>query len=65
MVWAATGATTDLEMLLRAATPEQLAEASRRIGLDWVWDNMINAAMPTEPATGVKAKLNETAVPLL
>jgi hypothetical protein len=59
MVWAATGATTDLEMLLRAATPEQLAEASRRIGLDWVWDNMIAAAMVTEPTT--KPATQETA----
>ena len=65
LVRLATGVTTDLERLLRSSTPEQLVEVSRRIGLDWVWDNMINAAMPTEPATGVKAKLNETAVPLL
>ena len=48
LVWLATGATTDLERLLRSSTPDQLVEVSRRIGLDWVWDNMIAAAMPTE-----------------
>src|SRR5262245_19588012 len=37
VVWLATGATTDLERLLRSSTPEQLVEVSRRIGLDWVW----------------------------
>jgi len=75
MVWLATGATTDLERLLRSSTPEQLVEVSRRIGSDWIWDWMIAPAMApepateviTEPATVVKAKLNENgiAVPLL
>jgi hypothetical protein len=75
MVWLATGATTDLERLLRSSTPEQLVEVSRRIGSDWIWDWMIAPAMApepateviTEPATVVKAKLNEngTVVPLL
>ena len=51
LVWLATGATADLERLLRSSTPEQLVEVSRRIGLDWVWDNMIAAAMPAAPAT--------------
>jgi hypothetical protein len=51
MVWGATGATADLEVLLRSSPPEQLVEVSKRIGLDWVWDNMLAPAMATEPTT--------------
>jgi hypothetical protein len=51
MVWLAVGVTSDLERLLRCSTPEQLAETSKRLGLDWVWDHLIAAAMPSEANT--------------
>jgi hypothetical protein len=65
MILVATGLTTDLATMLRRATPDQLAEASNLLGLDWVWDNMIAAAMPTtsatKPAAAKKMEVTEPA----
>jgi hypothetical protein len=44
----ATGLTADLPTMLWRATPDQLVAASKALGLDWVWDRMIAAAMETE-----------------
>jgi hypothetical protein len=48
----ATGATADAATLLRNMDPDQLVTTSRSLGLDWIWDNLIAAAMPAaETAT--------------
>jgi hypothetical protein len=37
---------------LRNMDPDQLVTTSRSLGLDWIWDNLIAAAMPAaETAT--------------
>jgi hypothetical protein len=46
----ATGATDDPVTMLLNLTPDQLVATSKALGLDWVWDKMIAAAMSTEPA---------------
>jgi hypothetical protein len=51
LVRAATGMTSDPVTMLLNLTPEQLVATSTALGLDWVWDHMIAAAMPTKPAT--------------
>ena len=41
----ATGATADLVTLLRNSTSDQLVAASRALGSEWVWNEMIEPAM--------------------
>jgi hypothetical protein len=48
LFWVATGATADAVTLLRNLRADQLVAASKTLGLDWVWDQMISAAMSTE-----------------
>jgi hypothetical protein len=43
----ATGATSDPVTMLAHLAPAQLVAAAQVLGLDWIWDNMIAAAMPT------------------
>jgi len=47
----ATGATDDLATMLWNSKPDQLVTAAKLLGLDWVWDRMIAAAMETTKAT--------------
>jgi hypothetical protein len=47
----ATGATADAVTMLRNLGADQLAAVSKALGLDWVWDKMIAAAMPAEAST--------------
>jgi len=54
LIRSATGLTSDPVTMLMNLTPEQLVAVAKALGLDWVWDKMIAAAMPTEPATGTK-----------
>jgi hypothetical protein len=54
----ATGATADAVTLLLNMSPGQLVATSNALGLDWVWDRMISAAMPASesaPAESVRA----------
>jgi hypothetical protein len=51
LFWDATGATADAVTLLRNLGADQLVAASKALGLDWVWDRMIAAAMSTEAST--------------
>jgi hypothetical protein len=50
----ATGATDDPITMLRNLTPDQLVTASKALGLDWVWNNMIDPAMETIETTTVE-----------
>jgi len=47
----ATGATDDLATMLWNSKPDQLVTAAKSLGLDWVWDRMIAAAMETTKVT--------------
>jgi hypothetical protein len=51
LFWLATGATDDLATMLWNSKPDQLVTAAKLLGLDWVWDRMIAAAMETTKAT--------------
>jgi hypothetical protein len=51
LVRLATGATADPVTMLLNLKPDQLVAASKKLGLDWVWDRMIAAAMETAKAT--------------
>jgi len=51
LFWLATGATDDLATMLWNSKPDQLVTAAKLLGLDWVWDRMIAAAMETKKAT--------------
>src|SRR5262249_17772449 len=55
LVRLATGATADPVTMLMNLGADQLVAASKALGLDWVWDRMIAAAMPTEPVTEAAA----------
>ena len=54
----ATGATADAADMLWHSTPEQLVATTKALGLDFVWDRMIEPAMPTEPTAAVQEAVN-------
>jgi len=56
LVRVATGATADPVTMLLNLTSDQLVAAANALGLDWVWDHMIAAAMPPKPAKTVVAE---------
>jgi hypothetical protein len=41
----ATGATNDVVTALLNMSPDQRVATSKELGLDWIWDNLIEAAM--------------------
>jgi hypothetical protein len=47
----ATGATDDPVTMLLNLKPDQVVATSKALGLDWVWDKMIAAAMETKKTT--------------
>jgi hypothetical protein len=53
LVRCATGATNDPVTMLLNLPPDQLAAVSKTLGLDWVWDWMIAAAMPASDSVNV------------
>jgi hypothetical protein len=53
LVRCAAGATNDPVTMLLNLPPDQLVAASKALGLDWVWDWMIAAAMPASDSVNV------------
>jgi hypothetical protein len=55
LVRLATGMTSDPVTMLLNLSPGQLVATSNALGLDWVWDRMISAAMPASESAPTKS----------